>query len=166
MLTSQIPKQSAHQHHHTMKLKDTSPKYALPNVQSASLSPPADTWGQSDIWRRLLTCKSETKAERKATCREKFKKNLSVLFLEKRHCIHEIRKRCYNWGAREGWIGRLGLADAKPIYIERINSKVLMCITGNYIQHPVINHNGKVHVTLKIHKLYSTGFGGRERVRK
>ena len=45
-----------------------------------------------------------------------------------------------------GWIGSLGLADAN-CYIENdiewINNKVLLNSTGNYIQYPVINHNGK-----------------------
>ena len=44
-------------------------------------------------------------------------------------------------GVGEGWIGSMGLADAN--YIGRINSKVLLYSTENYIQFPVINHNGK-----------------------
>ena len=43
----------------------------------------------------------------------------------------------------EGWIGSLGLEDAKLLYIEWINNKVLPYSTGNYIQYPIINHNGK-----------------------
>ena len=42
----------------------------------------------------------------------------------------------------EGRIGSLGLVDAN-YYIEWINNKVLLYSTGNYIQYPVINHNGK-----------------------
>ena len=45
-------------------------------------------------------------------------------------------------GGGEGWSGSLGLADAN-YYIEWINNKVLLHSTGNYIQYPVINHNGK-----------------------
>ena len=41
----------------------------------------------------------------------------------------------------EGRIESLELADTN--YIEWINSEVLLYSTGNYIQHPVINHNGK-----------------------
>ena len=44
-------------------------------------------------------------------------------------------------GMGEGWIGSLGLADAK--YYIWINNKVLLYSTGNYIQYPAINHNGK-----------------------
>ena len=36
-----------------------------------------------------------------------------------------------------------GISRCKPVYIERINNKVLLYSTGNYIQYPVINHNGK-----------------------
>ena len=36
-----------------------------------------------------------------------------------------------------------GVHRCKLLYIERINSKVLLYSTGNYIQYPVINHNGK-----------------------
>ena len=45
------------------------------------------------------------------------------------------------WGVGEGWIGNLRLADANSS-LKRIN-KVFLYSTGNYIQHPVINHNGK-----------------------
>ena len=45
---------------------------------------------------------------------------------------------------RERWIGNLGLADVNSIlYMERINNKALLYSTGNYIQYPMINHNGK-----------------------
>ena len=35
-----------------------------------------------------------------------------------------------------------GISRFKLVYIEWIN-KVLLCSTGNYIQYPVIKHNGK-----------------------
>ena len=42
-----------------------------------------------------------------------------------------------------GWgIGNLGLADANQC-TEWINQKVLLYSKGNYIQWPVVNHNGK-----------------------
>ena len=51
------------------------------------------------------------------------------------------------WLPRGGVVGEgrsasLGLTDAN-YYIEWINNKVLLYNTGNYIQYPVINHNGK-----------------------
>ena len=37
-----------------------------------------------------------------------------------------------------GWVSR-----CKLLHIERINNKVLLYSTENYIQYPIINHNGK-----------------------
>ena len=37
----------------------------------------------------------------------------------------------------------VGISRCKLLYIEWINNKVLLCSTGNYIQHPMINRNGK-----------------------
>ena len=43
----------------------------------------------------------------------------------------------------KAWSGTLGLADAN-YYIYRMDKhKVLLHSTGNYIQYPVRNHNGK-----------------------
>ena len=42
-------------------------------------------------------------------------------------------------GVGEGWSESLGLADTNIGWI----NKVLLYSTGNYIQYPVINHNGK-----------------------
>ena len=36
-----------------------------------------------------------------------------------------------------------GISRRKLAYIEWINNKVPLYSTGNYIQYPVINHNGK-----------------------
>ena len=37
----------------------------------------------------------------------------------------------------------VGVSRCKLLYIEWINNKVLLFSTGNYIQYPVTNHNGK-----------------------
>ena len=46
-----------------------------------------------------------------------------------------------------GWGGRAkngaGVSKCKPLYVGWINTKVLLYSTGNYIQHPVITHNGE-----------------------
>ena len=58
--------------------------------------------------------------------------------------IHRHREQtchCVGGGGVEGRTESLELADTN--YIEWINSEVLLYSTGNYIQHPVINHNGK-----------------------
>ena len=44
------------------------------------------------------------------------------------------------WGKDE-W--EVGVSKCKLLYTERINNKVLLYSTGNYIQYPMINHNGK-----------------------
>ena len=37
----------------------------------------------------------------------------------------------------------VGISRCKLLYIGQINNKVLLYSTGNYIQYPVTNHNGK-----------------------
>ena len=57
------------------------------------------------------------------------------------------QKQTYNIEKRlvvakgKGRIGSLGLADANE-YTGWIDNKVLLSSTGNYIQYPMINHNG------------------------
>ena len=46
---------------------------------------------------------------------------------------------------REGRTGSLELADTKLLYRERINNKDLLYSMRKYIQHPIVNHNGKEH---------------------
>ena len=58
------------------------------------------------------------------------------------------------WLPRGRWVERgidweFGLGRCKPLHLEWINNKVLLCSTRNYNQYPVINHNGKE----KINKL-------------
>ena len=53
--------------------------------------------------------------------------------------------RLPRWGGRmrEGWSGSLGLQMPTILYIGQINNNVLLDSTGNYIQYPMISHNGK-----------------------
>ena len=46
-------------------------------------------------------------------------------------------------GDGRGLDWEFGISRCKVVYIEWINNKVLLYSTGNYIQYPVINHNGK-----------------------
>ena len=46
-------------------------------------------------------------------------------------------------GKEEGWIGSLGVSRCKLLYTGWINNKVLLYSSGNYIQYPVIDYNGK-----------------------
>ena len=68
--------------------------------------------------------------------------NLSV----KEKQTHRHREKtcgCQGWGMRKGWIESLGLAYANYYIWNGYNNKVLLYSTGNYIQYPLINHNGK-----------------------
>ena len=46
-------------------------------------------------------------------------------------------------GSRGGKGLESGVSRCKLLHIGWINNKVLRYSTGNYIQYPVINHNGK-----------------------
>ena len=46
-------------------------------------------------------------------------------------------------------------SSCKLLYIGCINNKVLLYSTGNYIQYPVINHNGKKYEKGYIYKYIS-----------
>ena len=57
-------------------------------------------------------------------------------------------KRTDLWLPRGGEGGRgmdweFGIGRCKLLHLEWINCKLLMYSTGNYIQYPVISHNGK-----------------------
>ena len=53
-------------------------------------------------------------------------------------------------GGRGGMESEFGVSRCKLLYIEWINTKVLLHSTAKYIQHPVINHNGKVYICIHI----------------
>ena len=62
--------------------------------------------------------------------------------------IHKHREKtcgCQGEGAGEGVEWEVGVSRCKLLYIEWINNKVLLYGTGNYIQYPLINRNGKEH---------------------
>ena len=42
--------------------------------------------------------------------------------------------------------GDSGVGRCKLLHLEWINNKVLLYNKGNYIQYPVINHNGKEYL--------------------
>ena len=61
---------------------------------------------------------------------------------------HRYREQTEVWlprgrGSGGGMDWEFGVSRCKLLYIEWINNKVLLYSTGNYIQYPVINHNGK-----------------------
>ena len=46
-------------------------------------------------------------------------------------------------GSGGGMNWEFGISRCKLLYIDWINNKFLLYNTGNYIQYPAINHNGK-----------------------
>ena len=68
--------------------------------------------------------------------------NLSV----KQNQTHRHRAQtcgCQRGEGRGGMEWEAGVSRCKLLYVEWINNKVLLCSTENYIQYPMINHNGK-----------------------
>ena len=54
-------------------------------------------------------------------------------------------------GAGEGMEWEAGVSRCKLVYIEWINNKVLLYSTVNYMQYPVINHDGKEYICTYIY---------------
>ena len=46
-------------------------------------------------------------------------------------------------GVGGGMEWEFGVSRCELLYIEWINNRVLLCSIENYIQYPMINHNGK-----------------------
>ena len=65
------------------------------------------------------------------------KKNLATK-QKQTHRHREQTRGCQGGGVDWGF----GISRCKLLHIEWINNKVLLYSTGNYIQYPVINHNG------------------------
>ena len=58
---------------------------------------------------------------------------------------------CQGEGCEGGMDWEFGVSRCKLLYREWINNKILLYSTGNYIQYPVINHNGKEYEKEYIH---------------
>ena len=54
-------------------------------------------------------------------------------------------------GAGGGMKWEVGVSRCKLLYLEWINNKVLLSSTENYIQYPMINHNGKEYLKKNVH---------------
>ena len=58
----------------------------------------------------------------------------------------DIENRFVVAKGQEGWGGKdweFGISRCRLLHVGWINNKVLLYSTGNYIQQPVITHNGK-----------------------
>ena len=65
------------------------------------------------------------------------------LAMKQTHGHREQTCGCQEGGAGEGMEWEVGVSRCKLLYMEWINNKVLLYSTENYIQYPMINHNGK-----------------------
>ena len=63
------------------------------------------------------------------------------LFMKQKQTHRHREQTCGCPGGGMDW--EFGVSRRKLLYIEWINNKVLLYSTGNYIQYPVINQNGK-----------------------
>ena len=50
-----------------------------------------------------------------------------------------------------GMDGEFGISRFKLVYIGCINNKVLLYGTGNYIEYPEVNHNGKEYLEKNVY---------------
>ena len=67
----------------------------------------------------------------------------------------DVENKCTDTKAGRGGGGmdwKFGISRCKLLYREWINNKVLLYSTGDYIQYPVINHNGKEYEKEYIYK--------------
>ena len=78
----------------------------------------------------------------------------TILFriLETKACLLTDVESRLVFATKEGWGGMEwegGVSRCKCLYVGRINNKVLLQSIENYIQYPVINHNGKAYIKRK-----------------
>jgi len=76
--------------------------------------------------------------------------NLSI----KQKQTHRYREEICDCQGRKGRGGRMdwefGISRCKLLHIEWVSNRVLLCSIGNYIQYPVLTHNGKVYEKIHI----------------
>ena len=65
--------------------------------------------------------------------------NLSM----KQKQTHRLEERLVLTKEQRGMDWAFGISGRKLLYIEWINNEALLHNTGNYIQYPMISHNGK-----------------------
>ena len=74
------------------------------------------------------------------------------LFMKQKqtHGHREQTCGCQGRGDGGGKNWEFGVSGCKLLYIGWINNKVLLYSTGNYIQYPIKNHNGKEYIYIYI----------------
>ena len=79
------------------------------------------------------------------TCMWNLKYDTNDLFTKQKQTQRQREQTCgcQEVGHEGGIDWEFGVSRCKLVYTETINIKVLQYSAGNYIQYPVINHNGK-----------------------
>ena len=108
-------------------------------IEKNEIMPFAATWMQLEI---VILSEVKSDRERQISYDVTYMWNLKYGTNEP---IYDTRTALWlpsGWrGRRIGW--EFGVGRCKLLHLEWINNKVLLYSTGNYIQYPVINHNGK-----------------------
>ena len=110
------------------------------------MTPFAATWMKLEI---IMVSEVSRKEKDKYQCYHlyvEFKIWDKWTYLWSRNRLTDIEDRLVNakgWWGEVGW--EFGVSRCKLLHTEQIN-KVLLHSTGNYIQYPVINHNGNEYV--------------------
>ena len=63
------------------------------------------------------------------------------VFIDLKGSNNDNRKKEWNFSLQNQ--NRCHFKKPAMLYLEWINNEVLLCSAGNYIQYPIINHNGK-----------------------
>ena len=112
------------------------------------IMPFAATWRQLEI----ITLKVKKERERQIPYNITYTWTVKYVTNENRNRLKDmgnrlvVVKRVIGWRGQKGGRGMdwaFGLTSCKLLHLEWINNQVLLYITRNYIQPPVINCNGK-----------------------
>ena len=94
-------------------------------------------WSKSDRERQIPCDVTDMWNLKYSTNQHTYKTEQTHRYIENRLVFAKEHERL----GREG--SRVGNSRGKLLYTGWINNKVLLYSIGNYIQHPIINHNGK-----------------------
>ena len=88
----------------------------------------------------------EPKTMTALTIRDDFWNHQDTLFARNKDIENRLWLPRGLWGSQKGGMDwEFGINICKLLYIGWIHNKILLNSTGNYIQHPVINHNRKTY---------------------
>ena len=117
----------------------------LLNHQKNEIMPFAATWMQLEI---IILSEVSQKEADIIYCHFYVESKIwhKWICLQKQKETHRLRAEtcgCWCRGSGRGMDWEFGIGRCKLLHLEWINNKVLIHSTGNYMEYPVINHNGK-----------------------